>query len=317
MNWNLLILSLPTENATLRMRAWRNLKSAGAAVLRDGVYLLPAMADCRQTLNGIAADVGEGGGTALVLDVAEPTQRDFKALFDHSRDYAKLIDEAILIRQQLTTETVNDALKQTRKLRKQYAQIAAIDFFPNLAQRQADGALQQLERAIATTLAPDEPQSADTGISRLALTDYQAKTWATRRRPWVDRLASAWLIQRFIDPQARFVWLETPADCPANALGFDFDGARFSHVGDLVTFEVLLASFDLGEPALQRIGALVHFLDVGGIPPAEASGVESVLKGLRDSISDDNQLLSLAAAVFDGLYAVFQPPNPAETHHDS
>lgn len=312
MNWNLLILSLPTKNATLRMRAWRNLKSAGAAVLRDGVYLLPEIADCRQTLDGIATDVSNGGGTALVLDVAEPAQSEFKALFDRSNDYANLIDEAIVIRQQLTTETASDVLKQTRKLRKQYSQIAAIDFFPDLAQRQTDGALKQLERTIAHTLSPDEPKPADTEIARLDLAAYQAQCWATRRRPWVDRLASAWLIQRFIDRQACFIWLENPTDCPADTLGFDFDGARFSHVGDLVTFEVLLASFGLEQPALQRIGALVHFLDVGGIPPAEASGVECVLKGLRDSISDDDQLLNLAQAVFDGLYAVFQTVNPTE-----
>ncbi|MCQ8183333.1 chromate resistance protein [Methylomonas sp. SURF-1] len=312
MNWNLLILSLPTENATLRMRAWRNLKSAGAAVLRDGVYLLPELANCRQTLDGIAADVTEGGGTALVLNVAEPEQSDFKAFYDRSSDYAKLIDDAVVIRQQLTTEAANDALKQTRKLRKQYAQIAAIDFFPDLAQRQADGALKQLERAIAATLSPDEPQPADAEIARLDPAAYQAQRWATRRRPWVDRLASAWLIKRFIDPQAQFVWLETAADCPANVLGFDFDGARFTHVGDLVTFEVLLASFGLEQPALQRIGTLVHFLDVGGIPPAEASGVESVLKGLRESISDDDRLLNLAQAVFDGLYSVFQTANSTE-----
>lgn len=306
MNWILLILSLPTENATLRMRAWRSLKSAGAAVLRDGVYLLPDLPDCRQTLDSIAKEVGDAGGLAMVLDVIEPATRDFKPLFERSSDYAKLIEDAVVIRQSLTAATANEAVKQTRKLRKHYAQIADIDFFPGLPQRQADGALKQLERAIALALAPDEPHAVDREIGRLDRADFQASVWATRRRPWVDRLASAWLIQRFIDPKARFVWLASPSDCPADALGFDFDGARFSHVGDWVTFEVLLASFGLEHAALQRIGALVHFLDIGGIQPAEASGVESVLKGLRERISDDDQLLNLAMAIFDSLYTVFQ-----------
>lgn len=316
MTWNLLILSLPTENATLRMRAWRGLKSAGAAVLRDGVYLLPELADCRQTLDGIAADVNAAGGKALVLAIADAEHVDLKGYFDRSSDYAKLIEAAIAVRQQLNTDSVGDCLKQTRKLRKDYAQLAAIDFFPGLAQQQTDGTLKQLERAIAVALAPDEPHPADSEIARLPMADYQAKTWATRRRPWVDRLACAWLIRRFIDPQATFLWLESPAACPDDALGFDFDGARFSHVGDWVTFEVLLASFGLEQAALQQMATLVHFLDVGGVQPAEASGVESVLKGLRDSVTDDDRLLKLATAVFDGLYKVFQAPQATVSADD-
>ena len=120
----------------------------------------------------------------------------------------------------------------------------------------------------------------------------------------MDRLASAWLIRRFIDPQARFVWLADGARPPRGALGFDFDGARFSHVGARVSFEVLLASFGLeGDARLARIGALVHYLDAGGIPVPEAAGLETVLAGLRALHSDDDTLLAAALAVFDALLA--------------
>jgi hypothetical protein len=102
---------------------------------------------------------------------------------------------------------------------------------------------------------PDEPRPINEAIGRLDLADYRGRIWATRQRPWVDRLASAWLIRRCIDPQAKLLWLMTPSDCPADALGFDFDGATFTHVGARVTFEVLLASFGLETPALQRFGA--------------------------------------------------------------
>lgn len=95
------------------------------------------------------------------------------------------------------------------------------------------------------------------------------------------------------------------ADCPADALGFDFDGATFTHVGARVTFEVLLTSFGLETPALQRFGALVHFLDVGGVQPPEAAGIEGTLAGLRDTILDDDQLFALASHIFDGLLASF------------
>jgi hypothetical protein len=303
--WLTLITSLPTENATVRMRAWRSLKACGAAVLRDGVYLMPERERCRTLLDGLAADVREGGGTALVLRIEEPEGANFTGLFDRSEDYGSFLAEISQARTALALNTVQDTLKQARKLRKAFGSLAEIDFFPEDAQRRADAALQELELACARTLSPDEPQAAEGSIARLLKADYQGRLWATRQRPWVDRLASAWLIQRFIDPQARICWIARPQDCPVDALGFDFDGAAFSHVGRRVTFEVLLASFGLTQPALIRLGQLVHYLDVGGAQPLEAAGVESILAGLREALADDDQLLGAAHAVFDGLLASF------------
>ena len=304
--WIALITSLPTENATARMRAWRTLKGSGAAVLRDGVYLMPEQGTCRSTLDTVASDILAAGGSALVLRLEEPAGADFPKLFERSDDYATLLAEVATARLALTADSAADAVKQARKLRKAFASLAAIDFFPGEAQRQADVALQDLEQQAAWALAPDEPRPLEAAISRLDIRQYRGRTWATRRRPWVDRLASAWLIRRFIDPAANLLWLAAPADCPVDALGFDFDGASFSHVGVRVTFEVLLASFDLETPALLRLGALVHFLDVGGVQPPESCGIESALAGLRDSVFDDDQLLSLAGSVFDGLLASFE-----------
>ena len=301
-----LITSLPTENATARMRAWRALKASGAAVLRDGVYLMPEREACRNTFEAVAADVLSGGGTAFVLRVEEPDGADFAGLFDRSEDYAALLTDAAKMRETLTAGTVLETLKQIRKLRKSFASLADIDFFPGEAQRQTDTTLQELELAAARVLAPDEPHPVHGTITALPLQQYQGRTWATRRRPWVDRLACAWLIRRFIDPQAQLLWLASPGDCPADALGFDFDGATFSHVGSRVSFEVLLASFGLEQAALKRLGALVHYLDVGGVQPPESVGIESVLAGLRAAITDDDQLLATAGNVFDGLLTAFQ-----------
>jgi hypothetical protein len=287
------------------MRAWRSLKGSGAVVLRDGVYLMPEREPCRAMMETIAADVREGGGTALVLRVEEPVKADFISLFDRGEGYAALMSDVAHARDLLSSDTVQDTLRQARNLRKTFAALARIDFFPGESQRQADMAVRELELVCARTLAPDEPHAVEGVIARLNLADYQGRTWATRQRPWVDRLASAWLIRRFIDPRARILWLGNPGDCPADALGFDFDGARFSHVGSRVTFEVLIESFALAEPALSRLGLLVHFLDVGGIQPPEAAGVESVLAGLRESITDDDKLLAAALSVFDGLLATF------------
>jgi hypothetical protein len=136
---------------------------------------------------------------------------------------------------------------------------------------------------------------------------FQGRRWATRARPRVDRLACAWLIRRFIDPQAQFLWLADPAGSaptPRGALGFDYDGARFTHVGARVSFEVLLVSFGLdADPRLQRIARAVHFLDIGGIPVPEAAGLDAVLSGLHAVHTDDDALCLAAAAVFDALHA--------------
>ena len=306
MSWLLLVLSLPTENATARMRAWRALKASGAAVLRDGVYLLPQRSDCRATLDAVAAAVVEGGGSAHVI-AAEPSAADagYQALFDRTEDYAAVLRDVQAAHAALNPSTASEALKLARRSRKLFAGIEANDFFPGEARRQTGQAVQALETSALRAASPDEPHAIAVAVRALRLTEYQQRVWVTRARPWVDRLASAWLIRRFIDPQARFLWLADTSRAPAHAVGFDFDGAVFSHVGARVTFEVLLASFELEQPALHRVGAIVHFLDAGGIAPPEAAGVERVLAGMRAAIADDNQLFLTGASIFEGLWVAF------------
>ncbi|WIM06384.1 MAG: chromate resistance protein [Candidatus Nitricoxidivorans perseverans] len=155
-----------------------------------------------------------------------------------------------------------------------------------------------------------EPRAGTGEIRRLAAADFQGRTWATRKNLWIDRMASAWLISRFIDRKAKFLWIDSPKKCPKSALGFDFDGAAFTHVGSRVTFEVLMASFGLDtDPALAKIGAIVHCLDVGGVSVPEAAGVEAVLGGLRAAAPDDDRLLTESRRVFDGLYDNFRKVN--------
>jgi hypothetical protein len=302
--WLILITTLSGESATTRQRVWRALKASGAAVLRDGVYLLPATR--RDAFANVAADIREGDGTALILEADEPEDADFAALFDRRESYATLLADAARARADVAPDTVRTHTRIARRLRRAFAVTAEIDFFPDAAQRQTDAALRELELAIARAVSPDEPRAVAVQIVPRAIADFQGRTWATRARPWVDRLASAWLIRRFIDPAARVLWLASPGDCPADALGFDFDGAAFSHVGERVTFEVLAASFGLTEPALARMGALVHYLDVGGVAPAEAAGVETVLAGLKEALDSDDALMAAADAIFDGLLAAFQ-----------
>lgn len=298
MFWCLLVLSLPTDNTAARMRAWRSLKAGGAVVLRDGVYVLPDGPAQRERLREVAADVRANGGSArLMTDVN--AEEPIEPLFDRSAEFAPLVEDA------KAALARADAARSARRLRKALDQWTAIDFFPGEAQRQAAEAVAELEHHVAQAADPHEPRAALRAVTRADRAAYQGRVWATRRRPWVDRLASAWLIRRFIDPAAQFVWLSDAAQCPRRAVGFDFDGAAFSHVGTRVTFEVLTAAFDLRSPALHRLGTLVHGLDAGGVMPAEAAGVERVLAGMRDAIADDDALMLAAAGVFEGLYQSF------------
>jgi hypothetical protein len=306
-SWLIFIVSLPTHNSAGRMRVWRALKALGCGVLRDGVYLLPHRPEFRQTLQLQAEDVTAGGGSAHILSLDSENQDQqtvFENLFDRSADYTKLVEN---IRQlpylNLQPDDRVKLQKQVHRLRKEFEAIVLQDFFPGAAQEQAAVALEDLEQA---ALAPDEPHAAQRRIERLQLKDYHQRIWATRQRPWIDRLASAWLIRRFIDPEARFIWFAVPGDCPAEALGFDFDGAAFTHVGAKVTFEVLLESFVLTQDsALNRIGALVHYLDVGGIPVLESAGLETLINGMRQRWTDDDELLTEAEKIFDAFYQAF------------
>ncbi|WP_175922484.1 chromate resistance protein ChrB domain-containing protein [Burkholderia latens] len=315
--WSLLVLTLPTQNATARMRFWRALKAKGCAVLRDGVYLLPRTATHDETLRELAAAIADSGGTAHLLhapSVDAVQELEFRALFDRGDDYTVFTQTLAEARKALAGQSATELARLLRRVRKDFDTIRAIDYFPDDAAARAEVALQDFVALVDTVLSPGEPHAAERAIRPLAIGEYRGRTWATRRRMWVDRVASAWLIRRFIDPDARFVWLASPADCPADALGFDFDGAAFTHVGERVTFEVLVASFGLDrDPALLRLGELVHSLDVGGPAVPEASGFEAVMAGTRQRTDNDDQLLDRMSAVLDALHAHFASHATSET----
>ena len=288
------------------MRVWRALKALGAAVLRDGVYLLPNRAEFLAELQTQAEDVVRSAGSAQILEVdaRDQTQEaEFRRLFDRTADYQEALKQIRKLREQIAPDDAAGVSARLTRVRRDFEAIVAQDFFPGEAANQTRRALEELTVAINRVTSPDEPHTAIRRIQRLDASAYVGRTWATRRRPWADRLASAWLIRRFIDPRARFVWLKSPKDCPKRALGFDFDGAAFTHIGGKVTFEVLMESFGLeSDPGLRRLGELIHCLDVGGIPVAEAAGVETVLRGAQGAFADDDLLLGEAAKIFELLY---------------
>jgi hypothetical protein len=308
--WLLLAASLRGSDAgTARVKLWRTLKELGAASLRDGVTLIPESSGNHGRLAEIVASIESDAGTAWLFEIpgqTRATDSRLEALFDRAQMYDELNQAFTKLRAEIPTLNEGASRRRLRQIERSFDAIVAIDFFAGPAQKRARDRLEKLRTAVNQRFSPEEPVASDGPIARRRRKAFRRQRWATRKGLWVDRAASAWLIRRFIDAHARFLWLEKPSECPPEAHGFDFDGATFTHVGDLVTFEVLLASFDLDDdPALIRIGALVHHLDVGGEPVAEAAGFEAVLSGLRESAPDDDRLLAGITPVLDALYEHF------------
>jgi hypothetical protein len=304
-----LILSLPTRNSTVRMRIWRALKEGGCAVLRDGVYVVPAGSASAAVLGQMESEVKAAGGFALTAELQLAQGEDItqvRRLFDRSEHYGALVEEIEDAQASLEGLGRRRARTAVQRLQRAFERLTRIDFFPGEARRQAEEALGRLRQNLERVDSRQEPRPAKVRVRSVDRTKYRKRVWATRRDPWVDRLASAWLIKRFIDRDARFVWIDGPRDRPAKAVGFDFDGATFTHAGNRVTFEVILASFGLdNDSALAAIGAAVHFLDVGGIPVADAKGLETVLKGIKEKARSDDALLAEAMRILDLFYSAY------------
>ncbi len=307
--WLTLIVSLPGPNTAARVRIWRAFKASGAAALRDGAYLLPGTTQSETVFRELAEEIEAAGGTAYIAEyhpLEDRSGEDLKRLFDRTAVYSDLLQRLDAFKRELSAGSEVVARRALAALRRELAAVVETDFFPGPSRGQVEQALADAEAALNAHFSPDEPHAAAAALRRCAPADYQGKTWATRAHLWVDRVACAWLIRRFIDPQAHFVWLEGLTRVPAGVIGFDFDGADFTHVGTRVTFEVLVASFGLeNNPALARLGALVHYLDVGGVPVPEAAGFAAIMAGARAQGTTDDELLTEIGRTLDFLYAAY------------
>ena len=262
--------------------------------------------------------VGGGAWLMHVQSVNEEEAAAYRQLFDRREEYH---DQRLAWKdasKELSSQALPDVAKTHKRLQREFEALKAIDFFPSDAGAKAEAAWIEFTERVDALLSPDEPRETSGEVPRLEISSYQGRVWATRRSLWVDRVASAWLIQRFIDKQARFQWLAKVSDCPRTALGFDFDSATFTHVGERVTFETLMATFGLDDDlALRRLAAMVHGLDVGGDQAPEASGFEAVLAGARERLPDDDALLAEMSTVLDSFYAHFSHDQASKTRKGS
>ena len=305
--WLLCVASMAAEDPAARMRVLRTLEALGATVLREGAYLLPESDDNRKSLDTLAEYIAKSGGSAHVMRVVASSGAQhaaFARLFDRSARYESLIKTVESLRIGFGQSDPSAIARVLHKQRREFEAIAALDFFPNEARGRAQAALNDAEAEVRKLLFPARGQ-AGLGAGEKLL----GRTWATRKPLWADRLACAWLIRRFVDPEATLVWLDKNQPPPPDAIGFGFEGANFANSEDRVSYEQMLARLELaGNPALAKIGSIVHVLEIRGTTVPEAAGVQTLLQGASRRAQNEPELLREVEKTFDLLYeAYFEP----------
>jgi hypothetical protein len=310
--WLILAHQLPPEPAYLRVKLRRRLVKLGALPLKNTVYVLPNRGDALEDFQWLAAEIRSDGGEAIVCEgrfLDGMTDDDMVAQFEQHvseryADVAANAQETIKQRRSDSPSENRGALQREHaRLAKQLDDIARVDFFGAASGEGAREAVKKLADA-ARPSAPRESVAAEASSHEM-----RARVWVTRADVFVDRMASAWLIRRFVDADARFKFVTgTRYVALPGEIRFDMPRGEYTHKGDACTFEVLCAQFTPDDVALRAIGEIVHDIDLKddkfGRP--EVDGVSAVLRGIRETVGDDDARLTLAARVFDGLYAQFQ-----------
>jgi hypothetical protein len=314
--WYLLIHQLPPKPLYLRAKIRQRLAKVGAVALKNAVYVLPLLEDCLEDLEWIAQEAVAGGGGAHVCEAVFPDNATDAALVERFRrerdaDYRALADA--IRRSRLERRTGGganppgeDLPSRLRRFRRRFDEIARTDFFAAKGRGEVQRLLQSLERSIET--------GRDAGEGKKPrIPSLSNRTWVTRKGIKVDRIASAWLVRRFVDPRARFRFVDPGREKPRpGEITFDMVGGDFTHEADRCTFETLRRRAGLREPALGPVGEIVHEIDLRdekfGRP--ETRGIERLLTGIFNACAGDEERLERGFALFDELYESFRRKKP-------
>jgi hypothetical protein len=315
--WLLLVHQLPPKPAYLRVKIWRRLQGLGAISVKNSVYVLPAGEQALEDFQWLLREIEQGGGEGIVWEgkLADGlNDQDVRALFDATRDadYGEIAKElrdlsaALKRGGDMPTEQKREANGQIVRLRRRYSEVSAIDFFSATGRMTVEGLLSDLDKRLAET--PAEEQGEDAKVKKTS-EDLTGKTWVTRRGVYIDRIACAWLIRRFIDPAARFKFVAA-RDYAAKRgeLRFDMFKAEITHEGDMCSFEVLLDRIGLKDPALRAIADIVHDIDLKDekFGREQTAGIAHVVAGICASQKDDRMRIERASAVLDDTYEYFR-----------
>ena len=305
--WLLFVHQLPTSPSNLRVRTWRRLQQLGALALKQAVYVLPDSPAAREDFAWLKTEIEGAGGEASVFAGASIDTWSDDALIEAFRRerqsaygaLARDLDACLRRRPgpRRRPPAAGPSARAVAAFRERLAALERIDFFGSAGRDRAAALLAQLETVPGRGTAASGPSPRDRR-------EYQRRLWVTRPRPGVDRMGSAWLIRRFIDPAARFGFVADRDAAPRDAIPFDMFGVELTHRGGQCTFETLCGDFGLDDPALRHVAAIVHDLDVkdARFNPAEAPSVGLLIDGLQLAHADDDELLSHGMALFEALY---------------
>jgi hypothetical protein len=298
LTWLLLLFSLPTKRKTERVAVWRRLKKMGAVQMKTSTYLLPDEPAQYEQFQWLAQQIRDYGGDSTLVRAQEIeglTRDEVVSLFNTAReaeyaDLKKALQNFISRRRKRDAES---AAGELERLTRQFRELRQIDFFDSARGHEVAMLLRRVEG----------PQGSRK-LQTLEAKQYRGKTWLTRPRPEIDRVGSAWLISRFIDPKAKFVFAPSAQSIPG-AIPFDMLDAEFSHHGNNCTFETLVKRFALADKAVARIAEMIHDadLDDAKFQRVECLGIDRVLKGWAKQGLTDEQILDHGFECFDALYA--------------
>ena len=314
-SWLLLIHQLPAKPAYLRVKIWRRLQELGAVAVKNAVHALPMNDETQEDFEWLLREIIEGGGEAVVCEarlIDGLSDEEVRALFDRARnaDYEDVAKRARSLASKLRPNSRPERLAELRvqvaRLQKRLSQVVAIDFFGAVGRDQAEGLLRTLESRLNKD--DDVTDKARAGADRKDFGSLRGRTWVTRQGVYVDRIASAWLISRFIDPQARFKFVSGKGYRPAEGeLRFDMFEAEFTHEGDKCTFEVLLERAPK-DAALRAIADIVHDIDLKDdkFGRTEVAGIRTLIEGISVTTKDDSERIARGTEVLNNLYEYFR-----------
>ena len=304
-SWLFLLFNLPAKLSSDRVKVWRRLKKFGAIQLKTSTYVLPDEPVHYERFQWLAKEIVDTGGEATLVrvkDIEGMPHAAIVALFNEARarDYDELFEPLNLLikdskARKQSPETFSN---QLQKLRQRFQEIRDIDYFQSSRGEDLQRLLQKVE---------ESPKKKLETTIRLRAEDYRSKSWVTRPRPEIDRVGSAWLIRKFIDPGAKFEFANTPAEFP-KAIAYDMLEVEFSHHGDYCTFETLIQRFAIRDRAVLRLAEVIHDADVEDdkFRRVEGFGIEQIFKGWAKQGLSDQEILAKGFECFDALYAQFK-----------
>ncbi len=316
--WLLLIHQIPPKPDYFRVKIWRRLHNVGAVAIKNSVYALPNTDPAHEDFQWVVREIASGGGEAMVCEarlVEGLSDAEIVRLFQvaRDRDYLEIAAEAKNLGGILRAASRGpgnrraEVTNQLLRLKRRLAEISEIDFFEAQTRQDAEKKIASAEAKLRTNIRRASSPAPQTSSFRRE--DYRGRTWVTRKGIHVDRMASAWLIRRFIDKAARFKFVSPEGYKPQpGELRFDMFEGEFTHVGNLCTFEVLCDRFGLTDPALRAIGEIIHDIDLKETKyhREETPGMSRLIAGIAMNHKEDEVRLPRGCAVFDDLYECFR-----------